>query len=482
MNKHMRKALDHLWGPTGSVILHIIIVILLVNCLVIRDTGADAEVEITIREMEVIDIKDTPDIIKDIEDIDDMDDIERPRLEKEPAPDPSRFAKPEIEEDYSSLDIKSDFEGPLLLKDLFAGRTASERAEMLDRYSYKWGDVTEPAVLKALEWLKKHQIKEGDNAGSWDPGHGGHDKHVALAGLGLLAFLAHGETTGSEQFGETVLRSIEFLQRVQQDNGAFCALNQHGVYAHAIATYAISEAFALTRIPPLKDNMDRAVERIIAGQQPGGGWNYHYAAGARRDTSVASWQIQALKAAMMSGSDVPGIDAALKKAAYDLKSSYIAENQAFSYASGGASQCSTSMGVLCLQLIGFGRDDVVHCALDNLEDEKCSWSSSEQWAMYKWYYLSQAKFHSGGNGWKEWNSQFAPEFVNNQKSDGHWEPPVSDKGGHGDSAYGKAFPTALGALTLQVYYRILPTYKEQAVDKIEIYVDEIEDGVGVRII
>jgi len=72
-------------------------------------------------------------------------------------------------------------------------------------------------------------------------------------------------------------------------------------------------------------------------------------------------------------------------------------------------------------------------------------------------------------------------LVKNQQADGRWVPPVAD-GGHGDAGYGPAFPTALGALTLQVYYRFLPTYQTQATEKIEVDVDEIDEGIEVDII
>jgi len=431
-------------------------------------------------EMETVELDEIDRVLDDIEDVEDMEDMEQPPLEDTP-PDPTQFENTEPEMDVSALEVQSDFQGPLVLKGLFAGRSASGRSRMLNQYGGKWGKFTEPAVLKALEWLKKHQIKKGDNAGSWDPGQGGRDKHVALAGLGLLAFLAHGETTGSEKYGATVQRSIEFLQRVQQDNGAFCHLNQHGVYAHGIATYAMSEAFALTRIPPLKDSMDRAVERIIAGQQDDGDWDYHYAKGARRDTSVASWQIQALKAAYMAGTDTPGVSEALKKAAEALERNFIASNSKFRYSTGGGAHNVTPMAILCLQLIGYGRDDPVRLALKGIADEKCSWDSKNKWAMYRWYYVAQAKFHSGGSDWKDWNNEFAPAYVKNQESDGHWKPPVP-KGGHADAGYGPAFPTALGALTLQVYYRFLPTYKATAIEKIEIDVDEGDEEIDIEII
>ncbi|MDV7399264.1 hypothetical protein RZS08_48080, partial [Arthrospira platensis SPKY1] len=105
------------------------------------------------------------------------------------------------------------------------------------------------------------------------------------------------------------------------------------VYAQAIATYAVSEAYGLTRIPALKPVMDKAVEVMIKGQQARGGWDYSYAKGARRDTSVSGWHVQALKAAYIAGSDTPGIQQAMEKAAADLRSAQDPESGTFGYTS-----------------------------------------------------------------------------------------------------------------------------------------------------
>jgi hypothetical protein len=139
------------------------------------------------------------------------------------------------------------------------------------------------------------------------------------------------------------------------------------------------------------------------------------------------------------------------------------------------------MAILCLQLIGHGRDNITRAALNGIDDEKCSWNKKNKRAMYRWYYTTQAKFHSGGSDWKQWNDQFAPAYVENQQDDGHWVPPNA-KGGHSDSSYGPAFPTALGALTLQVYYRFLPTYQASAIEKIEIDVDEGDEEIDIKIL
>ena len=81
--------------------------------------------------------------------------------------------------------------------------------------------------------------------------------------------------------------------------------------------------------------------------------------------------------------------------------------------------------------------------------------------MYAWYYISQTKFHQGGASWTGWNNQFAPQFIRNQNPDGHWESAGLNlkAGATGREDMHPVYATTLAALTLQVYYRFLPTYK-----------------------
>ena len=95
----------------------------------------------------------------------------------------------------------------------------------------------ETAVVKALDWLQTTQ--NGD--GSWGGGY-----RVAYTGLALLAYLGHCETPLSEKYGETVTNAITYLVNQSAKNkgrmGSDLQSNQW-VYEHAIATYAIAEAY-----------------------------------------------------------------------------------------------------------------------------------------------------------------------------------------------------------------------------------------------
>ena len=485
MAKHGKKIRDHLWGPTGSIILHIFIVILLINLIIPEKREPDDEAQ------PIIDRSDSLPAFTPRPDVEPLPPEDNPPMTPDLPPIVKELPPeaPNIR-DINPTPVNMPYTSPIKVPVVTSGgpRTSKKaRDDALDKFSDGLGKYTEPAVIRALEWLKKHQVKTGERKGAWQPGakNSSEEQYAAVTGLGLLAFLAHGETLGSEEYGDTVKMAIKYLQKGQNEHGpdgAFCKLNQQGVYAHAIASYAISEAFALTRVPDLKDVMENAVRLIVDGQQQGGGWDYGYAKSARRDTSVASWQVQALKAAYLAGCDVEGVKEAINKSAIDLKKSYLKDSHTFSYTDGEPHSGTTAMAVLCLQMIGHGKDDVVFEALREMDDEECSWQTNEKWAMYKWYYLTQAKFHARGRRWERWNRDFVKAYVGNQAKDGHWDPPVKGKG-HGDAAFGKAFPTALGALTLQVYYRFLPSYRGDATKKIEVKSDlDGDEEIDINVI
>ena len=69
--------------------------------------------------------------------------------------------------------------------------------------------------------------------------------------------------------------------------------------------------------------------------------------------------------------------------------------------------------------------------------------------------------HVGGDRWKQWNDKMRPLLIEMQTKEGHesgsWTP-----GGHYDTVGGRLYMTALAVCTLEVYYRHLPIYKNQA--------------------
>ena len=134
---------------------------------------------------------------------------------------PAESCNPEPEIELPGVEIESDVKGVLLLPAGMGNRTGLAREEALRDRSGGMGKATEASVVKALDWLKANQLADG----SWGP------NKVAMTGLSLLTFLAHGEITSSKEYGWTVERSIRFLLSKQREDGTFTGVDtQAGPY------------------------------------------------------------------------------------------------------------------------------------------------------------------------------------------------------------------------------------------------------------
>lgn len=474
-------------GPVGSITLHIVgIVLLFVFASMITPKEKDPGIEVTVVE---VDEQQLDDLLeeKPPEDLPDLvDQITPPdvNMDMTPPPDVQDFAAAPME-DTVELNIASDAISPIVMKGLapgqMANRSGAGRAAAIGTYGGKWGQYAEAAVLRALEWLRINQNKDG----SW----GTNDKE-AYAGLAILTYLAHGETTASEKYGPTIELAIRYLIARQNEKGEFAKTeNSGGVYGHAICSYAISEAYGMTRIPSLKPVMERATQLLLNGQKDHGGWiMYTFDKGdtSRWDVSLSGFCIQALKAAYIAGAETAKLKEGMDKAAEFLMKRQRADGGfPYSAANPGRQPNMTAVSVLCLQLLGYGENTATKSGLNYLRDADCSWTNPEQAPIYSWYYVSQAKFHQGGASWSAWNNKFAPTLIRNQSKDGSWTSPGHNLTGdgvtrefRGDGINSQVYATTLAALTLQVYYRFLPTYQPIEAQKID---QKSDDDVTIEI-
>ncbi|MDZ4198667.1 MAG: prenyltransferase/squalene oxidase repeat-containing protein [Kiritimatiellia bacterium] len=478
-----KKTLEHLWGPTGSVILHILVLVAAWHLISIEDKSAQRQIDVFMVDPDPSKLEDFERELDKLQEVDVQFDVPEFDVVMDAPPEERPLDNQRQQDDFAALDIRTDVQSPMIMRGLFSGRSASGRAALLKKYGGRMGGVTESAVLRALEWLKNHQLEDG----SWS-GTGPAISKTAMTGLGLLTFLAHGETTTSERYGPTVEKAIRFL--VEQDvrtDGTFN--NSDGaMYAHGIAAYALSEAYALTRIPSIKPAMERTVGRIVAGQQRTGSFNYRLnPADNRRDTSVAGWMVQAMKAAYIAGANVPGLKEAMDKAVDGFKINFHEPTKRFAYAPGagadaqgggevtGSVSC-TPIAVLGLQLLGRGNDVETVAGHSTLASWDPQWVDKHpsSWPLYTWYYATQAIFHGGGPMWDRWNNMFARMLVTNQNIDGSWTP-----NGRTEGAYGPVYGTTLAALSLMVYYRFLPTY--QPIEAEAIPTEKRVDDIDVEI-
>ena len=78
--------------------------------------------------------------------------------------------------------------------------------------------------------------------------------------------------------------------------------------------------------------------------------------------------------------------------------------------------------------------------------------------FYKMYYATLAMFQMGGEFWEKWNENMKKILLDSQRkggcADGSWDP--TGFASWADQRAGRVFYTAVGCLSLEVYYRYLP--------------------------
>jgi hypothetical protein len=227
------------------------------------------------------------------------------------------------------------------------------------------------------------------------------------------------------------------------------------MYPHAIATLALCEAYAMTKDESLQLPAQFAVDFIVYAQHEGGGWRYHPREPG--DTTVTGWQVIALKGALLAGLDVPspvwfGVNKFLDSVQRDGGAFY-------GYRRPDRDPTNTSIGLLCRMMLGWERErKEIRRGVKFLGDEGPSENN-----VYFNYYAAQVMRHHGGKPWKRWNSRLRDYLVKTQSRSGHERGSWQFRERHSLGA-GRLYNTAMAVMTLEVYYRFLPLYGDEAVD------------------
>ncbi|MCH2205011.1 MAG: hypothetical protein MK132_03955 [Lentisphaerales bacterium] len=474
-----KKLIDSLIGPVISTVFHVGLIIILAILITDQYKEEAPDIEIVMQEVEEVQVEEPPAIEEpEPEEVEEAEAVSPvltvTALENVEASDTAledvNDEAPSTEDD-STIDAVSDvvispsaFASP----SIFGGRSAGGRASAVAKFGgSKAGQAN---LLKALWWLAKVQNPNG----SWGEGNG---DVTAITGLALLTFLAHGETQISKDFGMTVQKAMDWLAK-----DPVSTKSKHA-YPHAIKSYAIAEAYAMTGVSMLESKMNECIRIIIDGQQEGGCFDYNYKLGnERQDLSFGGWNYQALKAAYGAGCQESGLQGAiykgidwLKKISADGEFCYTTSNNDPQSKKAEGRHSMRAVGVLCLQLFGEGdcheiKDDLQKISTVDLEEY--NWKKPPTESLYGWYYATQTMFQAGGPMWKNWNRKFQKVLNDNQHSEGYWPWPIKCHGVDGDSLTGKVYATTLCALQLTVYYRYLPSGKgglgdggEKKVDK-----------------
>jgi hypothetical protein len=323
--------------------------------------------------------------------------------------------------------------------------------------------ASEAAVERGLAWLALHQADDGswrfDLSGCRCAGGCSHAGTIgsttAATGLALLPFLGAGHTQLDGVHQETVSRGLYYLVsrlRPTPRGGDLC---EGTMYGHGAATLALAEAFGMTRDDLLARPLADAVRFIVTAQDAyGGGWRY--LPGQSGDTTVTAWQLAALKSAHLCGLEVPTPTIDGVRRFLDRVQSRGGE--AYGYQGSRARPCTSAIGLFCRLHTGWQDADVIDRGLAALARP-----GPDPDALYLNFYLSQALLQADHAAWPRWNTRHRDLLVARQSAVGHergswWLADAETAPG------GRLAHTALAVLTLEVYYRLLPLYRPEAVD------------------
>ena len=334
-----------------------------------------------------------------------------------------------------------------------------------------------------------------------DRGHPIND--VGVTGLAILAFTGYGHTHHEGEhphFVRALRAAVKYLTSIQDQSrdpsshGSYPPFEtqlddgsvgeyEEWAYNHSIATMAMAELLLMSGDElRLKRSVRSAVELCLRAQNEGKAWRYGLRPG-NNDTSVTGWMVLALKTAKNCNLGLPkdeykrAFRGALDWFEYatdsrgrtgymtpgDLGSSLQIDDPTGAYKFSKDPSCMTAVAVLCRLFAGEKRSTAsIRQGVDILLQEPPVWREAKGRQestvnLYYWYYGTYALFQYGGKPWKEWNEDMKKALINHQRAeykgdspevDGSWDP-IGEWGRSG----GRVYATALGAMTLEVYYR-----------------------------
>jgi hypothetical protein len=375
---------------------------------------------------------------------------------------------------------------------------------------------TEAAVQLALEWLVKSQSLDGGwlaaehEAGIASmihrPGPDGEYRqntgvraNTAMTGLAILAFLGAGHHHLDGRYARTVKNGLNYLRRQQLPSGDLSGRDQTGredavrfarMYSHGMASLAVSEAYAITQDRDLLSTVQWACSYTKAAMNPSsGGWRYEYPTDDPGDTSQFGWQSMLLQSASNAKAiNMLASDRALMLRFLDSVATG-REGGLASYrprmgnyqAAEPATHSMTAEAMASRLLLGFPVRTQAAAESQRMLLSQLPGQGKDN--FYYWYYATLALYPlrevSNGVGgstesefvWQQWNDALKKQLCSTQVTSGpdkgSWNP-TCVWGQYG----GRVYTTALGCMSMEVYYRYLPLINPQA------YLSGVGQGVG----
>ena len=328
--------------------------------------------------------------------------------------------------------------------------------------------LPEGAGMESLRWLARHQNPDGSWGasgfsrlckGAACSGQGDPDFDVGVTSLAVLAFLRAGftpysrEGTRDARFEEVVRNGLKALVARQDDEGLIGARGSKPMINHTLSTLALSEASGMAPTELLRSCAQKAVDALVAAQNPGSGWRY-VPSGGESDSFVTGWAVSALHAARMAELSVP-------------RSAWEGARDWFRVASSGGSYTRvaytpttpdrsgdplTLVAMSSLSRSTFHGPRRERDVAELLRDNPPVWTA-RRIDFCSWYVATQAmsRLHPDGDPyWSLWQEAVQKSVAANQKGPKHgcergsWDPSADRWGTEGGRVYG----VAMNLLTL----------------------------------
>lgn len=354
---------------------------------------------------------------------------------------------------------------------------------------------TEASVQLALEWLARAQSIDG---GWYAAQHGGGNPiminrigpdgerrqnagaraNTAMTGLAILAFLGAGHHHLDGQYSANVAAGLRYLISQQKASGDLSGHDQNGreevvrfarMYSHGMAALALAEAYAITKDPALAPVVFRAADYSVRAMNPQtGGWRYEFATNDPGDTSQFGWQAMFLLSAARSEAIV--LDDSKRKLMHRFLDSVAIGNDRglatyrprLAYGQHEAPTVTMTAEAMASRLL-LGVPTSLAAQRESQRMILSQLPGDREDNFYYWYYATLAMFQMRGTddgefAWSRWNDAMKSRLVSSQVTlgpdRGSWAP-TCIWGPYG----GRIYTTALGCLSLEVYYRFLPIYQ-----------------------
>ena len=344
--------------------------------------------------------------------------------------------------------------------DAFGGRSGAGRARGVGARG--GSEASEAAVAQGLAWLARHQAADGswrfDLSGCRCDGAcrnpGSVRSTTAATGMALLPFLGAGQTHERGEHAQTVTRGLYYLMSKMQATPRGGDLSEGTMYGHGVATLALAEALGMTGDRMLVPYVRDAVRFLETSQDMhGGGWRY--LPGQPGDTTVTAWQLAALKSAALAGVEVPS--PTIHGICEFLDRVQVQGGEGYGYIAPQKDRpCTSAIGLLCRIYTAWPEQATLDRGLARLAGR-----GPDREAVYQNFYLSQALLLRNHPAWPRWNAKNRDHLVARQDGVGHeagsWSFADADT-----APGGRLGHTALAILTLEVYYRLLPIYTDEA--------------------